>query len=132
MVKCFLYRSGLSNRDRVLTLDNRTGKNRKIIDISTSTLLSEYRKVLAGVHAFSGHSLGRPNKMFWKMVVKNSTFVKLGPEIKSSLDEIYFLYGRKHKKKKSGNMARKSIFYRSMQMTKSTQTSPCYHHVNII
>ena len=92
----------------------------------TSTLWSEYRQALAGVHAFSGNDyvsclFRKGNKMFWKMVVKNPTFVKtfvktfaeLGlfnrvtPEIKSSR-EICFLYGRKHQK--SVNMVRKSIF----------------------
>ena len=39
---------------RVL-VDNKTGKKEKIMDMTTSTLSSEYRQALAGVHAFSGH-----------------------------------------------------------------------------
>ena len=67
--------------------DNGTGeKNRKIIDMTTSTLSSEYRQALAGVHAFSGHDyvscfFRKGNKMLWKMVVKNPTFVKTFAEL---------------------------------------------------
>ena len=98
---------------RVL-IDNGTGKNRKILDMSTSSLSTVYRQELAGMHAFSGNDyvscfFRKGKKIFWKLIVKNPVFVdafaELGlfnsvtPTVKTSLEKfICLLYMAINKK----------------------------------
>ena len=42
-------------RDTKVFTDNGTGKNRKIIEVTSSQLSAEEKKALIGVHAFSGN-----------------------------------------------------------------------------
>ena len=42
-------------RDTKVFIDNGTGKNRKIIEMTSSQLSAEEKKALTGVHAFSGN-----------------------------------------------------------------------------
>ena len=62
-------------------IDNGVGKNRKIIDMSTSLLSLQQRCALAGMHAFSGNdyisSFFRKGKQtIWKLVLGNERFLQ--------------------------------------------------------
>lgn len=73
-----------------ILIDNGTGKARKIIDVTSSTLDHEKRKALIGLHAFSGNdyvsSFFRKGKMaVWKAMVKSQEFISFFAELGSSL-----------------------------------------------
>ena len=70
-------------------VNNGTGKARKIIDVTSSTLDLEKRKALIGMHAFSGNdyvsSFFRKGKVaFWKAMLKRQEFIRLFAELGSS------------------------------------------------
>ena len=90
-------------------INNGVGKNRKIIDMSTTMLSSQQRHALAGVHSFlendyvSSFSRKRKEKM-WNLVLKNERFLQVFSEFGmisnttddaiSSLEEfLWCLYG---------------------------------------
>jgi hypothetical protein len=63
-------------------VDNVTGKSRKVIDISSSTLPSNQKQAMIGLHAFSGNdyvsSSFRKGKIaFWKAMLKRTEFIEL-------------------------------------------------------
>ena len=69
-------------RDTKVFTDNGTGKNRKIIEVTSSQLSAEEKKALIGVHAFSGNdyvsSFFRKGKSaFWKLALKKHEFLQL-------------------------------------------------------
>ena len=55
-------------RDTKVFIDNGTGKNRKIIEVTSSQLSAEEKKALIGVHAKSA---------FWKLALKKHDFLQL-------------------------------------------------------
>ena len=62
-------------------VDNGTGKNRKIIDMSTTGLSVLECQALAGIHAFSGNDyissfFRKGKKCFWKKVRSNQQFLE--------------------------------------------------------
>ena len=111
-------------RDKKVFIDNGTGKNRKIIEVTSSQLSAEEKKALVGIHAFSGNdyvpSFFRKGKSaFWKLALKKHEFIqlfgKLGLEFRvnqqlfDGLEKfVCFLYG--FPKKSTVNDVRKSIF----------------------
>ena len=63
-------------RDTKGFIDNDTGKNRKIIEVTSSQLSAEEKKALIGVHAFSGNDyvssrFRKGKSAFWKLALKN-------------------------------------------------------------
>ena len=69
-------------RDTKVFIDNGTGKNRKIIEVTSSQLSAEEKKALTGVHAFSGNdyvsSFFRKGKSaFWKLTSIKHEFLQL-------------------------------------------------------
>ena len=63
-------------------VDNGTGKQRRIVDISSSTPSPENKRALLGLHAFSGNdytsSVFRKGKFaFWKAMLKQPAFASL-------------------------------------------------------
>ena len=93
-------------------ISNGVGKNRKIIDMSSSFLCESNRKALAGMHSFSeNHDLSsffrKGKKVVWKLVLQNKEFIEtfsnLGlftsvtEEVSDSLEKfICQLYGYKN------------------------------------
>ena len=72
-------------------IDNGTGKSRKIVDVTSSTLDQEKKKALIGVHAISGNdyvsSFFRKGKAaFWKAMLKRPEYIRLFVELGSCLD----------------------------------------------
>lgn len=70
-------------------IDNGTGKARKIIDVTSSTLDLEKRKALIGLHAFSGNDyvssfFRKGKKAFWKAMLKRQEYIRLFAELGSS------------------------------------------------
>ena len=70
---------------RVL-IDNGTGKARKIIDVTSSTLDLEKKQALIGMHAFSGNdyasSFFKKGKLAtWKVMLKSQEFIRLFAEL---------------------------------------------------
>ena len=62
-------------------MGNDVGKNRKIIDMSSSFLCENKRKAVAGMHSFSGNdyisSFCRKGKnVMWKLILKNEEFIE--------------------------------------------------------
>ena len=62
-------------------VDNGTGKNRKIIDASTTGLPVLECQALVGIHTFSGNDyilslFGKRKKYFWKKVISNQQFLE--------------------------------------------------------
>ena len=73
---------------RVL-IDNRTGKGRKIVDVTSSTLDLDKKKALIGMHAFSGNdyvsSFFKKGKVaVWKTMLKRQEFIRLFEELGTS------------------------------------------------
>ena len=73
---------------RVL-IDNGTGKARKIMDVSSSTLDLEKKKALIGMHAFSGNDyvssfFSKEKVAFWKAMLKRQEFIRLFIELGNS------------------------------------------------
>ena len=65
-----------------ILVDNGTWKNRKVIDITSSTLPNIQKQVLIGLHAFSGNDyvswFFRKEKIaFWKAMLKRAEFIEL-------------------------------------------------------
>ena len=84
---------GLHFSDTQILIDNGSGKNRKIIDATSSGLSPDHRRALLGMHAFSGNdyvcSFFRKGKQaVWKAVAKNNAFAELfsslGTEVTAS------------------------------------------------
>ena len=70
-------------------VDNGVGKQRKILDITSSTLGIQKKKALLGLHAFSGNdyvsSFFRKGKQaFWKAMSSEEEFVRLFTRLGSS------------------------------------------------
>ena len=70
-------------------IDNGTGKVRKIIDVTSSTLDLEKRKALVGLHAFSGNDyvssfFRKGKKAFWKTMLKRQEYIRLFAELGNS------------------------------------------------
>jgi hypothetical protein len=70
-------------------IDNGTGKARKIIDVTSSTLDLEKRKALVGLHAFSGNDyvssfFRKGKKAFWKTMLKRQEYIRLFAELGNS------------------------------------------------
>ena len=111
--------------DTQILIDNGSGKNRKIIDVTSSGLSPDQRRALLGMHAFSGNdyvsSFFRKGKLaVWKTVTKNNAFVELfsslGTEVTVSEELVrrleWFvcsLYG--YPRIQSVNEARRKVFW---------------------
>ena len=105
-------------------IDNGIGKNRKIIDMSSSFLCESKRKAVAGMHSFSGNDnlssfFCKGKKIVWTLILQNEAFIdtfsnlKLFPsvteEVSDSLGKfICQLYG--YKNESSGNKVRFKMF----------------------
>ena len=112
-------------KDTKVFIDNGTGKNRKIIEVTSSQLSAEEKKVFTGVHAFSGNDyvssfLRKGKSDFWKLVLKKHEFLqlfgKLGLEFRvnqqifdRSEKFVCFFYG--FPKKSTINDVCKNIFW---------------------
>ena len=62
-------------------IDNGTGSNRKIIDMSFPNFMQLQRQALAGVHAFSGNDyvscfFRKGKKKFWDLLTKHERFIQ--------------------------------------------------------
>ena len=62
-------------------IDNGVGKNRKIIDMSSSFLCENKRKALAGMHSFSGNDyvssfFRKGKKVMWKLILQNEEYIE--------------------------------------------------------
>ena len=111
--------------DTQILIDNGSGKNRKIVDVTSSGLSPDQRRALLGMHAFSGNdyvsSFFRKGKLaVWKTVTKNNAFVELfsslGTEVTVSEELVrrleWFvcsLYG--YPRIQSVNEARRKVFW---------------------
>ena len=111
--------------DITIYIDNGTGKNRKIINVTSSELSAREKIALIGLHAFSGNdyvsAFFRKGKCaFWKAMLKQSQFLEafchLGKELEVTNDLfkvlekfICFLYG--FPKHEEVNVLRRSIFW---------------------
>ena len=111
--------------DITIYVDNGTGKNRKIINVTSSELSAREKIALIGLHAFSGNdyvsAFFRKGKCaFWKAMLKQSQFLEafchLGKELEVTNDLfkvlekfICFLYG--FPKHEEVNALRRSIFW---------------------
>ena len=66
-----------------ILVDNGTGKQRKIINITSSSLKAEEKNALLGMHAFSGNDyvsaffFGKGKLAFWRTMSKNIEFIRL-------------------------------------------------------
>ena len=65
-----------------ILVDNGTGKSRKVIDITSSTLPNIQKQALIGLHAVSGNdyvsSFFRKGRIaFWKAMLKRVEFIEL-------------------------------------------------------
>ena len=72
-----------------ILVDNGTGKQRKIINITSSSLKAEKKNALLGMHAFSGNdyvsAFFRKGKLaFWRSMSKNIEFIRLFSELGST------------------------------------------------
>eukprot|EP00794_Sanderia_malayensis_P001870 gene1870-biopygen1697 len=90
-------------------LDSGVGKNRKLIDVTSSTLSPIKRRAVVGLHAFSGNDyvsafFRKGKKSPWKAMLKRQEFVnafaRLGTDVNPDADDIEllerftcFLYG---------------------------------------
>ena len=64
-----------------MLIDNGTGSNRKIIDMSFPNFMQLQRQALAGVHAFSGNDyvscfFRKGKKKFWDLLTKHERFIQ--------------------------------------------------------
>ena len=119
-------------RDTKGFIDNDTGKNRKIIEVTSSQLSAKEKKALIGVHAFSGNDyvswfFWNGKSAFWKLALKKYEFLqlicKLGLEFHvnqqlfDGLEKfVCFLYG--FPKKATVNDVCKSIFWTKLDKKK--------------
>ena len=67
-------------RDKKVFID--TGKNQKIIEVTSSQLSAEEKKALIGVHAFPGNDYAssffqKGKSAFWKLTLKEHEFLQL-------------------------------------------------------
>ena len=111
--------------DITIYIDNGTGKNRKIINVTSSELSAREKIALIGLHAFSGNDyvsafFCKGKCAFWKAMLKQSQFLEafchLGKELEVTNDLfkvlekfICFLYG--FPKHEEVNALRRSIFW---------------------
>ena len=81
-------------------LDSGVGENRKIVDLTSSTLSSIERRAVVGLHAFSGNDyvsafFKKGKKSFWKAMLKRnefvSTFARLGTDVQPHPNDIEIL-----------------------------------------
>ena len=68
-------------KNKRVLIDNDTGKSRKIIDMSSTTLTQLKRQALAGIHAFSGNDyisafFRKGKRKFWKLLMENEEFIQ--------------------------------------------------------
>ena len=71
-------------------IDNGTGLNRKIVNVTSSTLDIEKKRALIGLHAFSGNdyvsSFFRKGKIaFWRQMIKKTDYVNLFANLGTTL-----------------------------------------------
>ena len=113
---------------RVL-LDNGVGRNRKIIDVTSSTLSLAKRRALVGLHAFSGNDyvsafFRKGKQTLWKAMLKRQEFINsfeelgryLHPEasVMECLEKFTcFLYG--FPRLQSVNESRAKFFWKSFK-----------------
>ena len=69
-------------RDAKIFIDNGTGKNGTIIEVTSSQLSAEEKKALIGVHTFSGNDyvssfFWKGKSAFWKLALKKHEFLQL-------------------------------------------------------
>ena len=111
--------------DVQILIDNGTGKDRKIIDVTSSELSASQKKALLGMHAFSGNDyvscfFRKGKQAVWKAVNKKTEFIdlfaSLGDEVAPSEELVLglekfvcFLYG--HPRLLSVNEARRKVFW---------------------
>ena len=110
-------------------IDNGTGKHRKIIDATSSTLDAEEKKALVGLHVFSGNDyvssfFRKGKKTFWKVMQKDQKYIRLFAElgnypevpvhVSNGLEEfVCDLYG--HARISSVNKLRHKIFWQKLE-----------------
>ena len=110
-------------------IDNGTGKHRKTIDATSSTLDAEEKKAVVGLHAFSGNDyvssfFRKGKKAFWKVMQKDQKYIRLFAElgnysevpvhVSNGLEEfVCDLYG--HARISSVNKLRHKIFWQKLE-----------------
>ena len=72
--------------EKKVFIDNDFGKNRKIIDMSTSTLPLQQIQALAGMHAFFGNDyvssfFGKGKQRIWTLIIRNEKFLQTFSEL---------------------------------------------------
>ena len=132
------------NSDVNIYIDNGTGAQRKVLDISSCTLPSEQCNALLGVHAFSGNDylssfFRKGKKTCWHAMIKKAEYItgfsklgtdmNIGDDTKQLLEKyLCSLYGRN--KMKSVNEVRKSIFWKKYKddnkIVELCLLPPCY------
>ena len=69
-------------------VDNGTGKNRKVMDLSSCSLSKDQKKALLGMHAFTGNDyvssfLWKGKQVCWKLIKDSAEFLQIFGELGS-------------------------------------------------